>query len=237
MLTNGLLCVQHREFCFGVQSAYTWSPSSWNYSIPWHLQISPCSFQRWMWLIVKFYVANPKSDLKLFSRKPRNWRSHMGCSLLALSYAGFHNMGAVRQWELTGAQPWELEARELEAWSSGWVTGQEVRSAASIACFDTGNAIWGKSLQLVDLFFWITLLYSIVKAMVSPVVMYGCESWIIKKAERWRIDAFELWCWRRLLRVPWTAKKIKPVNPKGNQSWIFIGKTDAEAQYFGHLMW
>ena len=56
----------------------------------------------------------------------------------------------------------------------------------------------------------------IVKAMVFPVVMYGCESWTITKAEHQRTDAFKLWCWRRLLRVPWT-KEIKPVNPKGNQ--------------------
>ena len=56
----------------------------------------------------------------------------------------------------------------------------------------------------------------IVKAIVFPVVMYGCESWTIKKAERQRIDAFKLWCWRRLLRVPWTAKRSKPVNPKRN---------------------
>ena len=61
-----------------------------------------------------------------------------------------------------------------------------------------------------------------VKAMVFPVVMYTCESWTIKKAEHRRIDAFEMWCWRRLLRVPWTARK--------NQPWIFIGKTDAEAK-------
>ena len=76
----------------------------------------------------------------------------------------------------------------------------------------------------------------LVKNMVFRVVMYGCESWTIKKAECGRIDAFELWCWRRLLRVSW----IKQVNPKGNQPWIFIGRTDAEAeapiQYFGHLM-
>ena len=74
--------------------------------------------------------------------------------------------------------------------------------------------------------------------MVFPVVMYGCESWTIKKAEHWRTGAFELWCWRRLFRVSW-IKAIQPVNPKGNQSWIFIGRTDAEAetQYFGHLMW
>ena len=58
----------------------------------------------------------------------------------------------------------------------------------------------------------------LVKAMVFPVVIYGCESWTIKKAECQRIDAFELWCWRRLLRVPWTARKIQLVNPKGNQS-------------------
>ena len=65
----------------------------------------------------------------------------------------------------------------------------------------------------------ITLLkFHLVKAMVSPVVMYGCESWTVKKAECRRIDAFELWCWRRLLRVPWTAKRSQPVHPKGNQS-------------------
>ena len=70
----------------------------------------------------------------------------------------------------------------------------------------------------------------LVKAMVFPVVMYACESWSIEKAECQRIDAFELWCWRRLLRVPWTAWHIQPVHPKGNQSWIFIGRTDAEAE-------
>ena len=63
----------------------------------------------------------------------------------------------------------------------------------------------------------------LVKAIVSPVIMYGCESWTIKKAKHRRIDAFELWCWRRLLRV-------QPVHPKGNQSWVFIGRTDVEAE-------
>ena len=58
----------------------------------------------------------------------------------------------------------------------------------------------------------------LLKAMVFPVVMYGCESWTIKKAERQRIDAFELWCWRRLLRVPWTARRSNQFHPKGNQS-------------------
>ena len=58
----------------------------------------------------------------------------------------------------------------------------------------------------------------LVKAMVFPVVMYGCESWTIKKAERRRLDAFELWCWRRLLKSPLDCKEIQPVHPKGNQS-------------------
>ena len=66
--------------------------------------------------------------------------------------------------------------------------------------------------------------------MVFPIVIYGCESWTIKKVEHQRNDAFELWCWRRLLRVPWTCKEIQPAHPKGNQFWIFIGRTDAEAE-------
>ena len=67
--------------------------------------------------------------------------------------------------------------------------------------------------------------------MVFPVVKYGCESWTIKKAEHRRINAFELWCWRRLfVESPLDSKEIQPVHPKGNQSWIFIGRTDAEAE-------
>ena len=65
-----------------------------------------------------------------------------------------------------------------------------------------------------------------VKAMVFPAVMYGCENWTIKKAEHWRIDALEPWCWRRLL----DCKEIQPLSPKGNQSWLFIRRTDAEAE-------
>ena len=70
----------------------------------------------------------------------------------------------------------------------------------------------------------------LVKAMVFPVIMYECESWTIKKAERQTIDAFELWCWRRLLIVPWTARRVQPVHPKGDQPWIFTRRTDAEAE-------
>ena len=68
----------------------------------------------------------------------------------------------------------------------------------------------------------------LVKAMVFPVVMYGCESWTIKKAECRRTDAFELWCWRRLLRVPWTARRSNQSILK--ESGVFIGRTDVEAE-------
>ena len=69
----------------------------------------------------------------------------------------------------------------------------------------------------------------LVNAMVFPVVLYGCESWTIKKAEHRRIDALELWCWRRILS-PLDGKEIQPVSPKGGQSWVFIGRTDVEAE-------
>ena len=62
------------------------------------------------------------------------------------------------------------------------------------------------------------------------VVMFGCEIWTVKKDEHRRIDAFELWCWRRLLRVPLDYKEVQPVHSKGDQSWVFIGRTDAKAE-------
>ena len=78
----------------------------------------------------------------------------------------------------------------------------------------------------------------LVKAMVFPVVMYGCESWTVKKAECRRIDAFELWCWRRLLRVPWTARRfnqyiLKEINPGISLEGMML---KLKLQYFGHLM-
>ena len=78
----------------------------------------------------------------------------------------------------------------------------------------------------------------LVKGMVFPVVMYGCESWTVKKAEHWRIDAFELWCWRRLLRVPWTARRsnqsiLKEISPEYSLEGLML---KLKLQYFGHLM-
>ena len=87
----------------------------------------------------------------------------------------------------------------------------------------------------------ITLLTKVhlVKAMVFPVVMYRCESWTIEKDEHWRIDAFELWCWRRLLRVPWTASRsnqsvLKEISPECSLKRLML---KLKLQYFGHLMW
>ena len=79
----------------------------------------------------------------------------------------------------------------------------------------------------------------LVKAMVFPVVMYGCESWMVKKAESWRIDAFELWYWRRLLKVPWTARRsnqsiLNEISPGCSLEGLML---KLKLQYFGHLMW
>ena len=75
-------------------------------------------------------------------------------------------------------------------------------------------------------------------SLVFPVVMYGCESWTVNKAERQRIDAFELWCWRKLLKSPLDCREIQAVHPKGDQPWVFFGRNDAKAEtpIFGHLM-
>ena len=102
---------------------------------------------------------------------------------------------------------------------------------------------WKKSYDQLDSTFKsrdITLLTKVclVKAMVFPVVMYGCESWTVKKAERQRIDAFKLWCWRRLLRVPWTARRssqsiLKQISPGISLEGMML---KLKLQYFGHLM-
>ena len=81
--------------------------------------------------------------------------------------------------------------------------------------------------------------FSLVKVMVFPVVMYGCESWTVKKAEHQRIDAFELWCWRKLLRFPWTARRskqsiLKEISPGCSLEGLML---KLKLQYFGHLMW
>ena len=91
----------------------------------------------------------------------------------------------------------------------------------------------------IFIFLPVIIYSSLVKAMVSPVVMYGCECWTVKKAERRRIDAFELWCWRRLLRVPWTARRsnqsiLKEISPGISLEGMML---KLKLQYSGHLMW
>ena len=102
----------------------------------------------------------------------------------------------------------------------------------------------GLLMWLSDFFFFfpfhITLLTNvcIVKAMVFPVLMYGCESWTIKKTECRRVDAFELWCWRRLLRVPWTARSNQSILKEISPEYSLLGlMLKLKLQYFGHLMW
>ena len=95
-----------------------------------------------------------------------------------------------------------------------------------------------------DIWYWsrditLTTKFRLVKTMVFPVVIYGCESWTVKKAEHRRIDAFELWCWKRLLRVPWTARKsnqslLKEISPGCSLEELMLM---LKLQYFGHLMW
>ena len=81
--------------------------------------------------------------------------------------------------------------------------------------------------------------YCLVKAIIPPVVVYGCESWTIKKAEHQRIDAFELWCWRRLLRAPWTVRRsnksnLKEISPEYLSEWLML---KLKLQYFDHMLW
>ena len=95
-----------------------------------------------------------------------------------------------------------------------------------------------KKIQILPGIHYFTLLVRLVKAMVFPGVMYGCESWTVKKAERRRINAFELWCWRRLLRVPWTARRsnqsiLKEISPGISLQGMML---KLKLQYFGHLM-
>ena len=104
--------------------------------------------------------------------------------------------------------------------------------------FGWSSGYWKKAEKISDLIL-LTKVH-LVKAMVFPVVMYGCESWTIKKAEHPRIDAFALWCWRRFLRIPWTSRRsnqsiIKEINPEHSLEGLML-KLKLKLQYFGHLM-
>ena len=131
---------------------------------------------------------------------------------------------------------WQIDGETMETVRDFIFLGSKITAGG-----DCGHEIKRKAMTNLD-----SLLESrditlptkvhLVKAMVFPVVMYGCESWIVKKAECWRIDAFELWCWRRLLRVPWTARRsnlslLKEISPEYSLEGLML-----KLQYIGHLM-
>ena len=141
--------------------------------------------------------------------------------------------------------PWQIDGETMETVTDFIFLGSKITedgdcSHESKRCFLLGRKVM-TNLDSILKSRDITLPTKVCldKAMVFPVVMYGCESWIIKKAERRRIDAFELWCWRRLLRVPWTARRsnqsiLKEISPEYSLEGLMLKR---KLQYFGHLMW
>ena len=139
---------------------------------------------------------------------------------------------------------WEIDGETVETVSDCSFLGSKITADGDCSHKIKRRLLLGRKVMTnLDSIFKsrdITLLTKVrlVKAMVFPVVMYGCESWTVKKAERLRIHAFELWCWRRLLRVPWTARKsnqsiLKEINPGISLEGMML---KLKLQYFGHLM-
>ena len=139
---------------------------------------------------------------------------------------------------------WEIDGETVETVSDFICLGSKITADGDCSHEIKRRLLLGRKVMTnLDSIFKsrdITFLTKIhlVKAMVFPVVMYGCESWTVKKAERQRIDAFELWCWRRLLRVPWTARRsnqaiLKEINPGISLEGMML---KLKVQYFGHLM-
>ena len=127
--------------------------------------------------------------------------------------------------------PWTEEPGRLQSMGSRRV-GHDWSDLAAAAAAAANSLLKSKDITLLTK-------VRLVKAMVFPVVMYGCESWTTKKAERRRIDAFELWCWKRLLRVPWTARRsnqsiLNEISPEYSLKGLML---KLKLQYFGHLMW
>ena len=143
--------------------------------------------------------------------------------------------GPIISWQIMGKQ-WKLW-QTLFSWAPKSL--QRVTAAMKFkdTCFLEGK-LWHprQHIKNRDITYWQRSISHLVKAMVFPIVMYICESWTIKKTEHWRIDAFELLCWRRLLRVPWTARRsnqsiLKKISPEYSLGGLML-----KLQYFGHLM-
>ena len=139
---------------------------------------------------------------------------------------------------------WEIDGETVETVANFIFLGSKITADGDCSCEIKRHLLLGKKVMTnLDSIFKnrdITLPTKVrlVKAMVFPVVMYGCESWTVKKAERRRIGAFELWCWRRLLRVPWTARRsnqsiLKEISPEISLEGMMLKQ---KLQYFGHLM-
>ena len=144
-------------------------------------------------------------------------------------------------WSIT---PWEIDGETVETVSDFILLGSKITADGDCSHEIKRRLLLGRKVMTnSDGIFKsrdITLptRVHLVKAMVFPVVMYGCESWTVRKAERRRIDAFELWCWRRLLRVPWTARRsnqsiLKEISPECSLEGLML---KLKLQYFGHLM-
>ena len=140
---------------------------------------------------------------------------------------------------------WEIDGETMEAVTDFIFGGSKITTDGDCSHEVKSHLLlgrkvmtnWDSILKSRD----ITLLTKVhlVKAMVFPVVMYGCESWTVKKGKSWRVDAFELWCWRRFLRVPWTARRsnqsiLKEISPEYSLEALMLM---LKLQYFGHLMW
>ena len=139
---------------------------------------------------------------------------------------------------------WEIDGETVETVSDFILGGSQITAGGHCSHEIKRRSLFGRKVMTnLDSIFksrdlTLPTKVHLVKAMVFPVVMYGCESWTVKKAERRRIDAFELWCWRRLLRVPWTARRssqsiLKEISPECSSEGLML---KLKRQYFGHLM-
>ena len=131
---------------------------------------------------------------------------------------------------------WEIDGEAVETVSDFILGGFKITADGNCSHEIKRHLLLGRKVMTnLDSIFKsrdITLLTKVclVKAVVFPVVMYGCESWTVKQAERWRIDAFELWCWRKLFESPLDCMEIQPVHSEGDQPWDFLGRNDAKAE-------
>ena len=180
-------------------------------------------------------MAESEEELKSLLMKVKEERGKAGSKL---------NIQKTKILTSSPITPWEIDGETVETVRDFLFLGSKITAGSDYSHEIKRRLLLGRKVMTkLDSIFKsrdITLLTKVhlVKAMVFPVVMYGCESWTVKKAQRRRIDAFELWCWRRLLRVPWTARRanqsiLKEINPGISLEGMML---KLKLQYFGHLM-